>query len=332
MIKLKNTLVCTLAAITMLPLVGSVASATTIEALETFDFPGAGNATVPQKINDRGVIVGTVIDVNGVVQGFYRSRNGTFSNAFSEPNDTGALTQGRGINNARTICGEYLDGTNLVFHGYFLSHTNFVEYDVPDTSNTIPLGINNAGDFVGSVVLNDGVTQLGFANIAGAVATFGVPEAAATLAYQLNASNEMVGYYIDAAGITHGYTRDSVGNLTFPIDPDGANGTILFGNNDANWIVGRYADAAGVTHGLFSSAPGEFVTYDYPGAVFTSLNGINRQGFICGRFIDAAGVVHGLLARVHPGGTSEPGSSHVAPAGKLIHQSPELTKIGAAAF
>jgi hypothetical protein len=302
----RHSFVYILAVLLVMPLFGAVASAATIEAIESFDFPGTGNATLPQKINDHGVIVGVFIDPSGVARGFYRSRNGRFSDPFVEPNDTGNLTQGRGINNRRTICGEYLDGSSGAFHGYFLSHTIFTEFDVTDALDTIPLGINNAGDFVGSVILSDGVTQLGFASLGGAISTFDVPGAAATLAYQINDSDQIAGYYIDGTGITHGYTRESDGTMTVPIDPPGSTGTILFGNNDSNWVVGRYADSSGVTHGLFFITPGDFVTYDYPGATFTSLNGINQQGFICGRYVDAAGIVHGFLAKVNPNAVNEP--------------------------
>ena len=307
----RHSFVYILAVLFVLPLIGTVASAATIEVIETFDFPGTGNLTVPQKINDHGVIVGNFIDPSGVTRGFYRSRNGRFSDPFVEPNDTGNLTQGRGINNSRTICGEYLDGNSGTFHGYFLSHTIFTEFDITDALDTIPLGINNAGDFVGSVILSDGVTQLGFVILGGAITMFDVPGAAATLAYQVNSSGQIAGYYVDAAGITHGYTRESDGTLTVPIDPPGTTGTILFGNNDSNWVVGRYADSSGATHGLFFITPDDFVTFDYPGSTFTSLNGINRQGFICGRYADAAGIVHGFLAKVNPNAASEPNHVNV---------------------
>src|SRR5262245_58141249 len=86
-----------LAGLVALPLVGAVAPAATIEVLEVFDFPGPGRLTLPQKINDAGVVVGVVIDsVSGAARGFYRQRSGQFSAAFIEPNDTGNLTQGRG--------------------------------------------------------------------------------------------------------------------------------------------------------------------------------------------------------------------------------------------
>jgi hypothetical protein len=283
-----------------------MAPAATIEVLETFDYPGTGNLTFPQKINDRGVTVGVFIDLNGVAHGFFRSRNGRFSHPFVDPNDTGGVTQGRGINNFREICGEYLNGSDGTFHGYFLSHQKFMNFDVPDASNTIPLGLNDAADFAGTTVLSDG-SQQGFVSLGGDITTFAIPGATATLAYSLNSSNQVVGYYVDADGVTtHAYLRDSDGTLTFPIDAADSTGTILFGNNDLNWAVGRYTDTAAVTHGIFFTAPDDILSFDFPGSAgFTSLNGINQQGYICGRYVDSAGIAHGFLARVNPNSTGD---------------------------
>jgi hypothetical protein len=174
--------------------------------------------------------------------------------------------------------------------------------------DTIPLGLNNANDFCGSTILSDG-TQVGFVSVGGDVTTFGISGATATLAYQLNTSNQAVGYYLDADGVTtHGLLRDSDGTLTFPIDPAGSVGTVLFGNNDSNWVVGRYADAAGLTHGLFFITPDDILTYDFPGSTFTSLNGINQLGYITGRYLDSAGIAHGFLAKVDPNASGDANS------------------------
>jgi hypothetical protein len=296
--KRKNRLVYILAVLT-LSLVGSVAPAATITVLQTFQFPGPSNATMPEKMSDQGDLVGTVIDVNGVEHGFiYKYRLGKFSAPFSEPNDTGGITRGRGINKRRTVCGEYLNASDGTFHGYLLEHPDFVEFDVTGALDTIPLGINNRGDFVGTVTFSDG-PQLAFGNVNGRVDTFAVPGATATYAYQLNASNQIIGYYIDADGIAHGYTRDSAGNLTFPIDVPNSNGTLLFGNNDSNWGVGRYTNPLTPgAHGLYFITPDDILTFDYPGSIFTSLNGINGQGIACGYYIDATGIVHGFVAQI----------------------------------
>lgn len=314
-----------------LPLFGHAASAASIEVVETFDFPGVGKLTEPQKINNRGDIAGAVIDAaTGVTKGFYRDRNGKFSSAFAEPNDTAGVTQARGVNDPREICGNYTDVTDGTIHGFFLAHHVFTGFDVPDASSTIVLGLNNAGDFAGSEVESDGITQNGFVSLGGAITIFAVPDASATLAYQINASNQSAGYYIDADGVgVHGYLRASDGTLTYPIDVEGATATVLFGNNDSNWVVGRYVDAAGVTHGLFFVTPGEFVTFDYPGSTFTSLNGINEKGYITGRYVDDAGIEHGILAKVNLKGTSKP--ANTLPAAKIKPAASSPARPGAVA-
>jgi len=296
-------------------LAGTVASATTITVLETFDFPGTGNNTLPQKINDNGLIVGIVVDSAGVSKGWLRGRSGNFSQAFSEPLDTGNLTNGRGINNARVVNGEYLDGVAGTFHGYRLFQGTFSEYDVPNATNTVPLGINNLGSFCGNIVLSDGSSPA-FLNIAANVTRFSVPDAIATLAYSINSSNQVVGYYVDADGVTlHGYLRASDGTLTFPVDVAGATATILFANNDANWVVGRYTDSSGVTHGLFFQTPDDIRTFDFPGAAgFTSLNGVNQGGLVSGRYLDSGGIAHGFLGKIVSGAAQpEESKSPVTP-------------------
>jgi hypothetical protein len=314
------------------PLAGTVARAATIEVIETFDYPGAVS-TQPQKINDNGVIAGVFVDAaTGATEGFYRSRNGTFSDPVVNPNDDSLFTQARGINNKRTICGDYTTSDG-VFHGFFLSHTIFTGFDVSSVF-TVILGINNPGDFSGSFIDDADGTQKAFVSIGGTVTGFSVPDAGATLAYQINDSSEATGYYIaNSDGLTHGYLRDSGGSLTFPIDPAGSTGTILFGNNDTNWVVGRYSDASGITHGLFFMTPGDFLTFDVPGAAtLTSLNGINRQGYICGRYNDANGIEHGFLAKVNPHAATEPSHNNppLAPI-KPAKPSPAISGIGAPA-
>jgi hypothetical protein len=272
--------------------------ALSIQLVSTFDYPGTGNQTRPQKINDRGDIVGIYVDTNLVSRGFIRFGDGSFSAPLVDPNDTGNDTEGRGINNSRLFCGDYLDGSLGTFHGFFFSRNIYQNYDVPDSTTTIVLGLNNVGDFCGSATPTGGI-QEAFLSIGGMVTEFAVQNATATLAYQLNATNQSCGYSIDPAGATHGFFRDSDGRLHV------GTSTILFGNNDRNFIVGRYADEAGATHGILFLPPGRFVVYDFPGATFTSLNGINRQNLIVGRYTDpSTGIDHGIIAKVVQGSAS----------------------------
>ncbi|PYL75036.1 MAG: hypothetical protein DMF26_09380 [Verrucomicrobia bacterium] len=299
--KPKQIIISILAVLFVFPLMGTFAqqapNSGSIEVITTFDYPGAGNLTLPQKINERGDVVGEFIDSSGVARAFVRFSDGSFSAPIVDPNDTVGFTEGRGINNSRTVAGDYAisDGT---LHSFFLSGGTFTEYDVPGTVQTNLLSINDAGDFTGGFDPDGSGIFQAFVSVAGTLTSFSVPAALSTFTYELNNSKQLaVGYYIDGSGILHGYYRDTNGALHFPIDPSGSVGTVLFGLNDRNWVVGRYADSSGATHGLFFVPPNQFSTFDYPGSTFTSLNGVNDQGFICGRYVDASGIAHGFLAR-----------------------------------
>ena len=95
-------------------------SAFTIQLVSTFDYPGTGNQTRPQKINDKGDIAGVFVDSGGISHGFTRLANGTFSAPIDDPNSPTPFTEGRGINNSRTVCGDYTDSAGA-FEGFFLS-------------------------------------------------------------------------------------------------------------------------------------------------------------------------------------------------------------------
>jgi len=300
--KPKSIFISILAVLFVFPLLGTfaqqAANSGSIEVITTFDYPGTGNSSLPQKINERGDVVGEFIDSTGVTRGFVRFSDGSFSDPIVDPNDTVGFTEGRGINNSRTVAGDYAtsDGT---LHSFFLSGGTFTEYDVPGSVQTNLLSINDAGDFTGGFDPDGSGVFQAFVSVGGTLTSFSVPDAASTFAYEINNSKHLtVGYFIDGSGILHGYFRDANGALHFPIDPSGSLGTVLFGLNDRNWVVGRYADSSGGTHGLFFLPPNNFFTFDYPGSTFTSLNGINDRGFICGRYVDASGIAHGFLARV----------------------------------
>jgi hypothetical protein len=293
------------------------------QLVTTFDYPGTGNQTRPQKINSTGDIAGLFVDTAGESFGFTRRSNGVFSPPIADPNATSNFTEGRGINDSRVVCGDYLDSAGA-FEGFFFSHNTFTNYVVPNSTTTIVLGINNVGDFCGSVVPTGGI-QEGFLSIGGVVTEFAVTNATATLAYQLNATNTSCGYYIGSDGLTHGYYRDPDGTIHAPIDPVGSTGTILFGNNDTNLIVGRYSDSGGATHAILFKPPNRFLQYDFPGATFTSFNGINRSNLIVGRYTDPSTAIdHGIivqLVRTASGGVELPLAPPSAPT-QAVPQTP----------
>jgi hypothetical protein len=321
--KSKQIIISILTVLFVFPLMGAFAqqasNAFSINVITTFDYPGAGNNTLPQKINEKGDIVGEFIDSSGVVRGFVRSSDGTFSAPLVDPNDTVGFTEGRGINNPGTVDGDYVGADGFV-HSFLLSGGTFTEYDVPGTVQTNLLSINNDGTLTGAFDPDGSGIFQAFIDRNGTITSYTVPGAAGTLAYEMNNNKKLtVGYYIDASGILHGQYRDANGALHFPIDPTGSVATVLFGVNNKNLVVGRYADSAGATHGLVFVPPSTFITFDYPGSAFTSLNGITEQGNICGRYVDASGIAHGFIARA----TGNPsGSATGTPVAPLNPSSP----------
>src|SRR5262249_43533970 len=132
--KPKQIFISILGVLFVFPLMGTFAQQAarsgSIEVITTFDYPGAGDSTLPQKINDRVDVVGVFIASSLVTRAFVRFRDGSFSDASVDPNDTVGFTEGRGINNSRTVAGDYVisDGPVLSF---FWSGGTFPEYDVP---------------------------------------------------------------------------------------------------------------------------------------------------------------------------------------------------------
>lgn len=109
-----------------------------------------------------------------------------------------------------------------------------------------------------------------------------VPDAISTEARGINAKGDIVGGYIDADEVTHGFllrkevfTTIDVPNAAVTL---GAHGITAQGD-----IVGSFRDAASVRHGYLLH-DGQFTQIDFPGASGTLLNGINNTGDISGQF------------------------------------------------
>jgi len=122
----------------------------------------------------------------------------------------------------------------------------------------------------------------------------------------VNDHNIAVGFYVDTAGATHGYTYD-IATKTFSAnidDPNGVGATTAAAINDRDQIVGFYTDGNGVTHGFFENG-GVFKTIDAANATATSLLGLNNFGEAVGFDIDANGKMHGIICDVVTGATEE---------------------------
>jgi hypothetical protein len=133
----------------------------------------------------------------------------------------------------------------------------------------------------------------------GTFVTFDVPGAGTasfqgTLPFSLNPSGAITGYYVDAAGVYHGFLRAADGTIT-AIDPPGSVFTQAWNINEAGSITGDFCDKA-ACHGFLQTANGTLTPFDVPGAVFgVSVFGATPEGTVAGAYPDANFLFHGFL-------------------------------------
>ena len=73
-----------------------------------------------------------------------------------------------------------------------------------------------------------------------------------TQAFGLNNEDDVVGAYMDAAGLTHGFIFDD-GFFQSVDDPEGVGTTTINGINDRGQLVGFFVDGAGHTDGFVAT-------------------------------------------------------------------------------
>src|SRR5207237_914343 len=152
--------------------------------------------------------------------------NGTFSPPIVPPFNVGDFTGADGINDARTVCGFFLEPDDTTSHGYFFSQGAFTQFDIEGAVYTNVASLNDAGDFTGTFE-TDLESSQGYVDIGGNITFFSVPGASFTFATSINGLNEIGGgYRIGTETNFHGYLRDESGNLDYPIDFPGSLGSL----------------------------------------------------------------------------------------------------------
>ena len=248
----------------------------------TFDAPGAGTAsgegTVAFGLNLTGTVVGFFRDTNSARHGFLRTPLGSFI-TFDDPAagtcsaNCGAIGDGQGtrgysINLFGEVAGFFTDNTAHC-HGFVRSpNGNFTQIDAPDAGT----GPFPQGTFVSEI------TPMG-----------------------INPEGAVIGFYVDANSVQHGFVRSGGGKIT-EFDPPGStfttpNAIDLLGN-----IAGFYFDTNSVGHGFLRDPRGDFTVIDAPGADHTagSFNGtfgvgVIPTGEVEGVYVDINGVLHGFI-------------------------------------
>ena len=128
-----------------------------------------------------------------------------------------------------------------------------------------------------------------------------------TTATGINADGDVVGIYITAPNIAHGYVRTAATGAIAEFDAPGAGtapneGTFATGIDSAGDVVGMYADSINAYHGFVrSGSNGAITAFDVPGAPTatghrgTSPISTNATGTSTGLYTDVNTVRHGFI-------------------------------------
>ncbi len=167
-----------------------------------------------------------------------------------------------------------------------------------DTAFTQLLGINNSSVIAGywgdgTVVPNHGFTLV----LPNSFTPENFPGAAQTQVIGINNTGWTDGFYVDQAGVTHGFTFN--GTYT-TVDSPGTAFNQLLGINDGLTAVGYSSlDPTGMTLQRSYMVSGTTFTYldgFLPGGTQNNQAvGINNAGLVVGFYADAAGTFHGYL-------------------------------------
>jgi hypothetical protein len=110
---------------------------------------------------------------------------------------------------------------------------------------------------------------------------------------------DISGFYVDGAGVNHGYVIPA-GKTLVTINFAMSSLTQALGLNNMGEVVGTYTDASNKMHGfIYNISSTKFETIDETKGVGTTLvNGINDSGSIVGFFVDSTGNTEGFTGKV----------------------------------
>jgi probable HAF family extracellular repeat protein len=163
-----------------------------------------------------------------------------------------------------------------------------IDFPTAGVTQTVPTGINDSGQIVGSFTVDSGVTS-GFLFSGGVYTLISYPGAGQTMPSGINASGQIVGSFTTVTGCGNCYGHKypfllSGGVYTaLPEAPGSIPGTTQArAINSSGQIVGGYPDInLNLTHGFLFSG-GAFTTIDDPSFSSNAASGINDSGQIVG--------------------------------------------------
>ena len=158
-------------------------------------------------VNDHNIAVGFYNDASGNSHGYtYDIKTGKFSANIDDPNANSKAPGGTvtaAINNKGDIAGFYTDAMGVI-HGLLDNHGVFTTVDAPGATQTELLGLNDHGIAVGEDVVGGVMHGIIYNSKTGTFITLDGPNAVGTTFNGINDKGDIVGFYSDAAGNTHG--------------------------------------------------------------------------------------------------------------------------------
>jgi hypothetical protein len=197
-----------------------------------------------------------------------------------------------GINNMDIIVGSYDDADGT--HGFLYDGALYTSFDVPGSTETLPLNINDYGIVVGSYTDASGKVR-GFSYDGSDYTSIDVPfpGVALTQAWGINNHNEIVGRYFDALGGQRGFWFDGTNYTPIQVPFPGVRKNNALGTNDHGAVVGSYTNASGGWGYMYDGTT--YTTISYPGVTNTVLWDINDTGIMVGRYAFPDGRNHGFV-------------------------------------
>lgn len=168
---------------------------------------------------------------------------------------------------------------------------------------TQTLGIDNAGTIVGYHGANTSATNPNKGFVFTQPNTFtdqNFPGSVQTQVVGINNNGATVGFFVDAAGVNHGFERNG-GGVFSAVDAPGTSFNQLLGINDLNVAAGYSStDPAGATlqRAFLRQSNGSFSYLDGFLPVGTQNNqatDVNNAGNASGFYVDSGGLSHGFV-------------------------------------
>ena len=172
----------------------------------------------------------------------------------------------------------------------------FVTQDFPGASFTQIMASSN-GVAVGNYSFATNSPLVPFTFKGGVYRTLTVPGAVSARVFSVNSVGQIVGDYIDTAGVRHGF-RDTAGAFTTIDFPDSPETTVTDINANGDmvgiWVQLSSDGLEGKQHGFLFQG-GTFTSIDFPGADLTMPFGINQSDEVVGVFQTNIGGNNGFM-------------------------------------